>query len=74
MLDGSRPVPASGPGNGGRMYDFRLQRTDGSPADPPSYRSTVLVWRQGDQIPLNADRTLRVLGLRDDDADQPFTE
>ena len=48
------------------MYDFRLQRTDGSPADPPSYRSTVLVWRQNDQIPLNADRTLRVLGLRDD--------
>ena len=53
------------------MYDFRLQRTDGSPADPPTYRSTVLVWRQGDQIPLNAVRTLRVLGVRDDDADQP---
>mgnify|MGYP003477076333 CR=1 FL=1 len=53
------------------MYDARLQRTDGSPADPPSYRSTVLVWRQGDQIPLNAVRTLRVLGVRDDDADQP---
>ena len=42
------------------MYDFRLQRTDGSPADPPTYRSTVLVWHQGDQIPLNAVRTLRV--------------
>ena len=53
------------------MYDFRLQRTDGSPADPPTYRSTVLVWHQGDQIPLNAVRTLRVLGVRDDDADQP---
>ena len=53
------------------MYHFRLQRTDGSPADPPTYRSSVLSWRQGDQIPLNADRTLRVLGVRDDDADQP---
>jgi hypothetical protein len=25
----------------------------------------------GDTIPLTADRTLRVLGVRDDDADQP---
>jgi hypothetical protein len=62
------PVPE----NGGPMtYHFRLQRTDGSPADPPTYRSTVLSWRRGDTIPLNADRTLRVLGVRDDDADQP---
>jgi hypothetical protein len=28
-------------------------------------------WRQGDNIPLNGERTLRVLGVRDDDADQP---
>jgi hypothetical protein len=53
------------------MYHFRLQRTDGSPADPPTYRSSTLNWRQGDQIPLNAERTLRVLAVRDDDADQP---
>ena len=53
------------------MYDFRLQRTDGTPADPPTYRSTVLVWRQGDQIPLNGDGTLRVLGVSDAYADQP---
>jgi hypothetical protein len=53
------------------MYHFRLQRTDGSPADPATYRSSVLVWRQGDTIPLNAERTLRVLGVRDEDADQP---
>jgi hypothetical protein len=52
-------------------YHFRLQRTDGSPADPPTYRSTVLSWKQGDTIPLGAGRTLRVLGIRDDDADQP---
>jgi hypothetical protein len=52
-------------------YHFRLQRTDGSPADPPTYRSTVLTWRQGDTIPLTAERTLRVLGVRDDDADKP---
>jgi hypothetical protein len=52
-------------------YHFRLERADGSPADPPTYRSTVLSWRQGDTIPLRPDRTLRVLGVRDDDADQP---
>lgn len=52
------------------MYQFRLQRTDGSPADPPTYRSSVLNWRQGDTIPLSAELTLRVLGVRDDDADQ----
>ena len=23
------------------MYDFRLQRTDGSPFDPPTYRSSM---------------------------------
>ena len=53
------------------MYQFRLQRTDGSPFDPPRYRCSTLNWRQGDKIPLTAERTLRVLGVRDDDADQP---
>ena len=51
------------------MYHFRLQRTDGSPADPPTFRSSTLNWKQGDKIPLTAERTLRVLGVRDDDAD-----
>ena len=53
------------------MYHFRLQRTDGSPADPPTFRSSTLNWRQGDRIYLTGERTLRVLGVRDDDADQP---
>lgn len=52
------------------MYDFRLERSDGSPADPPTYRSTVLRWQEGDTIPLGG-RSLRVLQVRDDDADQP---
>ena len=39
------------------MYQFRLQWTDGSPADPPTYRSSTLNWRQGDTIPFNAERT-----------------
>lgn len=52
-------------------YHFRLQWTDGTPADPPTYRSSTLNWRQGDTIPMTAERTLRVLGVRDDDADRP---
>lgn len=51
-------------------YHFRLQRPDGSPADPPTF-SSELNWRQGDVVPLGRDRRLRVLGVRDDDADQP---
>ena len=53
------------------MYHFRLQRTDGFSADPPTFRSSTLNWRQGHKIYLTAGRTLRVLGVRDDDADQP---
>lgn len=54
----------------GMTFRFRLQRTDGSPADPPEFATTTLVWKQGDVIPLGG-RSLRVLGVRDDDADQP---
>ena len=46
------------------MYHFRLERTDGSPADPPTYWSTVVTWRQGDNIPLSAERSLCVIGPR----------
>jgi hypothetical protein len=41
------------------------------PSRPATYRSSTLNWRQGDKIPLTAERTLRVLGVRDDNADQP---
>jgi hypothetical protein len=53
------------------MYHFRVQRTDGSPADPPTFRSSTLKWQQGDKIYLTGERRMRVLGVRDDDADQP---
>jgi hypothetical protein len=41
------------------MYQFRLQRTDGSPAEPPTFQSSTLNWRQGDKIYLTGERTLR---------------
>jgi hypothetical protein len=49
---------------------FKLETTDGVPADPPTLSSAVPNWRPGDTIPLG-DKTLEVVGLRDDDADQP---
>lgn len=55
----------------GMTFRFRLALSDGSPADPPEFHTTELNWRQGDVIPLGRDRSLRVLGVRDDDADQP---
>jgi hypothetical protein len=50
---------------------FRLELDDGTPADPPTFRSAPGVsWKAGDTIAIGR-RTLRVLGVRDDDADQP---
>jgi hypothetical protein len=49
---------------------FRLETEDGLPAEPPTFATAVPNWRTGDTIPLG-HRTLRVVGLRDEDADQP---
>jgi hypothetical protein len=49
---------------------FRLETPEGIPADPPTLASAVPNWRPGDTIPLGR-RTLRVVGIQDDDADQP---
>jgi hypothetical protein len=50
---------------------FRLELEDGTPADPPTFRSAPGVsWKAGDTIAIGR-RTLRVLGVHEDDADQP---
>ena len=51
--------------------DFKLERTDGTPADPPTHRTGVYAWRPGDTIPLGATRTLRVVEVRRDGSDDP---
>jgi hypothetical protein len=33
---------------------FRLELEDGTPADPPTFRTAVLTWKAGDTIPLRA--------------------
>ena len=53
------------------MFLFRLAHADGTPADPPTVRVAVPNWQAGDQIPLGRGRSLRVVAVRDDDADQP---
>ena len=49
---------------------FRLETAEGLPAEPPTLQSAIPNWRQGDAICLGR-RTLRVVGMRDDDADHP---
>ena len=49
---------------------FRLETRDGEAAKPSTLSSAVPNWKAGDSIPLGR-RTLRVVGVRDNDADQP---
>ena len=49
---------------------FRLKDSHGPPVEPSTLRTAVPNWRSGDTIPLGR-RTLLVVGVRDDDADQP---
>ena len=49
---------------------FKLEREDGTPADPPTLRTAVTTWHSGDTIPLGRDRAFRVVGVGDDDTDQ----
>jgi hypothetical protein len=50
---------------------FRLEKADGSPAEPRTLEAAVPNWRAGDVITLSHSRKLRVVGLRDDEADRP---
>jgi hypothetical protein len=47
---------------------FKLETTEGAAAEPPTLVSAVPNWRAGETIPLG-HKTLRVVGIRDDDAD-----
>jgi hypothetical protein len=49
---------------------LRLEREDGTPAEPPTLKSAVPNWRREDTIPLGGEKTLRVVAIRDHDADQ----
>ena len=49
---------------------FSVRARDGLPADPPTLATAVPNWKPGDTIPLGG-RTLRVVDVRDDEADEP---
>lgn len=49
---------------------FKLETVEGDPAEPPEFSAAVPNWSLGDRIYLG-HRTLRVIGRRDEDADQP---
>ena len=49
---------------------FRLETVNGDRAEPPTLEAAVPNWNAGDTIHLG-DRMLRVVDVRDDDADQP---
>jgi hypothetical protein len=42
-------------------FTFKLERADGTRAEPPSITSAVPNMRPGDTIPLGPSRTLRVV-------------
>jgi hypothetical protein len=53
-------------------FMFRLEGKDGTPAEPAepvTFRTAISSWRPGDTIPLGR-KTLRVVHVRDEDADQ----
>jgi hypothetical protein len=49
---------------------FKLETRDGLSADPPELSAAVPNWNVGDCVYLG-ERTLRVVGKRDHDADAP---
>ena len=51
-------------------FTFKLEQADGTPADPPSFRTAVPNWRVGDAI-RQPGRTLRVVALVASAEDEP---
>jgi hypothetical protein len=52
-------------------FTYRLERADGTPADPPTIRSAVPNMRPGDTIPIRPGRTLRVVATVVSEDDEP---
>jgi hypothetical protein len=52
-------------------FTFRLVRSDGAPADPPTIRSAVPDMRPGDTIPIRPGRTLQVVATVASAGDEP---
>jgi hypothetical protein len=45
-------------------FTYKLEFEDGTPADPPTFRTAVPTWNAGDMIPFGDGRTLEVVAER----------
>jgi hypothetical protein len=45
-------------------FKYRLEREDGTPADPPTLKAAVPDWRAGNTIALGSGRIVRVIETR----------
>ena len=45
-------------------FAFKLEREDGTPADPPTLKAAVPNWSAGDTIPFGPGKMLRVIAIR----------
>lgn len=52
-------------------FTYKLERPDGTPADPPVLRTAVPTWGVGDTIPLGRDNILRVIQTRFVEDEEP---
>jgi hypothetical protein len=52
-------------------FTYKLEKDDGTPADPPVLHTAVPTWQAGDTIPLSARETLRVIETRFEDDEEP---
>ena len=50
-------------------FTLRLERADGTPAEPPTMESTELAWAPGDRIPLGSGMH-QVVRIRRENADE----
>ena len=48
-------------------FTYKLEHEDGTPADPPSFKTSVPTWRPGDTMPLGQGLLLRVVSIREGD-------
>ncbi len=48
----------------GMAFTYRLEKEDGTPADPPALHTAVPTWSVGDTIPLSSEKALRVIETR----------
>jgi hypothetical protein len=55
------------------MFTFRMVLADGTPADPPQFRSAVPNWSVGDAVMVGATRRYRIVATEYDEPSDATT-